>query len=308
MRIFFYSAIVTLFLLPFGLSYAVQGNSSGGGAQGILDNEGNFYFLDILNPEELKILNPVSANSKDIISDIQCTNEQFRELKEYEFNRNPNYEDIYPEEGKFESELTEARKLLSVADHNLFSDTQVSCPTDMFTWEPVLTEFLTSMTFRSSAFRLPQLSDASQISQQFQYQIAYFYQGITYFQQQAMLRLKKQARGVFIKETLRNINMFYNLELKNSDLEKATYYIYHGKIENFKSSELVKRLSLILPKCVSYSASPGLSKATSLAILPEWLEYLERSQLEKAYVYRSPQGKVWSTTTGKLLDYKDCHK
>jgi hypothetical protein len=41
--------------------------------------------------------------------------------------------------------------------------------------------------FRSTAFQLPQLQDATQVAPEYQIQIAIFQFGVTYFQQQAML-------------------------------------------------------------------------------------------------------------------------
>jgi hypothetical protein len=301
-----------LFVAP---QIAQAGGEHSGGGQGAMDVNGSFYFLDILSKSELSNLKPTPASQSDIISDIDCSSEQFRELEEYEFNRNPDYETVYPIEGKFETELSEARKLLSAAGKAL--QTNLTCPSIEFYVEglnkmPNLGNMLPQNEFRATAFRLPQNYDASQIPGEYQIQIAYFNYGVTYFQQQAMIRLKEKARGVFIKETLRTVNLKYDLRLRNIDLEKATYFIYKGEVENFKSSAFAQSMKNKFPdKCRDLTfdeimGTDGLNRAIAKSVLPDFMSYLERTEAEKSYVYRAPEGKVWSTKTGRLLDLSVC--
>lgn len=291
------------------------GGGDAGGAQGAIDHLGNFYFLDILSDADLAKLSFIPAKQSKIMSDIKCSSEQFRELQEYEFDRNENYESVYPAQGKFETELSEAKKLLFKAGQVLQSD--FSCPAleliEGINKMPNIAYLFQQIDFRTTTFLLPQIKDSTLAHAKNQIQIAYYTYGIIYFQEQTMRRLKEKARGVFIKETLRTINSRYDLNLRNIDLEKATYYIYHSEIENFSKSMFATKMRNKFPtECREISTAElfdgdGFEKSLTRAVFPDFLSYLERTDNEKVFKVKASDGKVWSTKSGKILDINSCN-
>lgn len=297
--------------------FATAGGGDAGGAQGTMDQKGNFYFLDILSKPELSNLEDklISSDRTNIISDIKCSNEQYRDLNEYEFGSrgNPLYEPVYPVEGKFETEVAEAKKLLSAASKALVA---IDCPDlegpyhEGMNKMPNLANMLPARDFKVTAFKLPQYHDATQVYGEYQNQIAYYEYGETYFQHQALLRLKTKARAVFIKETLRTINGRFGLKLRNLDLETATYFIYHGEIENFDKSVFVGRMRNKFPQVcreLTLEESIGSNFYGNYKEFPGWLSYLETTDFQKVAKSGAPEGKTWSTRTGRLLNVDSCN-
>ncbi len=322
------STVLTL-VFPFAL--AVDGGGDAGGAQGAVTSDGKFYFLDILSQKELSKLNFVSSNEADIISDIKCSDEEYRNLREYTYN-------VYSKDGVsgynrnntiFTSEFAEARRLLKIASEPLlspFSDCE-------FVRMPNLEELMANLenqgngkaSFYGTAFEIPQLKDSTQISSSNQNQIAYFNRGIVYFQIQALLRLHKnkiqgrnQIHGVFIKETLRYTNLRYRLGLTNKDLELATYYIYHEQFDNFNNSEFANKLKLKFsadqcPQSQDLDDIQNAGNRYGINFYPNFLEKKVEKSAPGLYLHTpswhefdyNPE-KIWSTKTGKIIERKSC--
>jgi hypothetical protein len=112
---------------------------------------------------------------------------------------------------------------------------------------------------------------------------------------------------------LRNINLRYSLALKNADLERATYNIYHGQTENFGQSLFAERMRLVFPNtCRAFTTeeligNDGVGRSINKAIFPDFLNYLERTESQKQYQSRANSGKAWSTTTGRVVDASTCN-
>lgn len=292
-----------LTLLPL---FATAGGGDAGGAQGVMDKEGNLYFLDILTEAQLKKLVLVPSSNVNILADIKCSNEQYRTLgKDIQQADN-----VYPAEGKFETEVAEAKKLLVAAGKVLVP---IECPElGKYYWEgvnkmPNLGKSMPLDSFRSTAFPLPQMFDANQVYGEFQIQVAYYAHGEAYFQQQALLRLKTQVRAVFVKETLRAVGATYGLKLRNLDLEKATYFIYHGEIENFSKSVFAEKLRKKFSTCFEIPNSYWFGNTYGSVYYPAgWLNILDRT-VQQLLGENAEQGKTWATKTGIKQDVNTCN-
>lgn len=274
------------------------GAGSSGGGQGIVDQYGKLQFIDILNEKEIENLNVQRATDVDIISDIKCTNQLYENSTD----------------SQFKNEIDEAVNLLVTAGKVLIPENPVYFPEgNVFHMIP-LTHYFLPQTMRITSFKLPQIYDATQVDSDSQVQIAIYNWGTTYYQKQALLRLKEKARAVFIKEALRNTNFHEGLGLSNKALEKATYYIYHGEIENFSNSEFAKKFRSekvmiytgMTDDEFSFFGVSGTMIGLKLARVSEIFDYVAvTSQVGNNY---APKDMLWSTQTGELIHQKDCHK
>ncbi|OUR96701.1 hypothetical protein A9Q84_10180 [Halobacteriovorax marinus] len=280
------------------------GAGSSGGGQGIVDTSGKLHFVDILSPVEINNLKIQSAKDVDIISDVKCTNEMYTPS----------------ERSQFKYEMDEARKLLVAAGKILIPENPKYFPEgDVLHMVPLTHYFITS-TFRVTAFKLSQIYDATQVAADTQIQLAIYNYGITYFQKQALLSLKNKARAVFIKEALRNTNFHEELGLDNSALEKATYFIFHGEIENFNNSEFAKKFRSekvmyftgITDSEFSFFGVKSMMIGLKLTRYPEMFDYVTKATSKFAPGYPTtidrvaPADMLWSTTTGELIEQRDC--
>lgn len=294
--------LLALLTITISLNTFAGAGSSGGG-QGVFDTNGKLHFVDVLSKDQIKALKLKPAKSTDIVSQISCTAEMRKKLNTTLYKR----------------ELAKAKNLIEEAGRVLIPKNAVYYPEgDTLHIKPLIKHF-NEERFQVTAFRLPQLFDATQVDASTQIQLAYHDNGITYFQEQALANLKEMASALFIKEALRNTNYNDGLGLGNGAIEKATYYIYHGEIENFSNSEYARRyrdagVMSFAVRMENYSIviMPGLARALRFINYPKWMDFIEKSRTRFAPGYplttsrTAPERMLWSTKTGDLLKESTC--
>ncbi|MGZ3798394.1 MAG: hypothetical protein ACXVB1_18635, partial [Pseudobdellovibrionaceae bacterium] len=103
------------------LSKATAGGGDAGGAQGAVTTNGKLYFLDILTQKELSELKFIPSAQADIISDIKCSDEEYRSLREYNYTttRVNGLSGYKRGNTILTAEFAEARRLLKKASESL---------------------------------------------------------------------------------------------------------------------------------------------------------------------------------------------
>lgn len=299
--------VLTLALIT---TNSYSGAGSSGGAQGIVDQSGAIYFLDIMTPSEIKKLSStVIDNSKvKLVGDINCTDVWYNHLMSFNEKKHQIQKQQYPNGVNYQNEVNEAKNLLqlagSVLDNNLIKAN--------------FEEFIIERSFKLTALPLSKLEDASSIDKKYQTQIAYFHDGMTFFQVQALEKLKDKTRAVFIKEGLRQARLFLNLSLTNRDLEIATRYIYKGELEKFSNSSFAKEYNNLIPvndfqygwqvPAVIYKSSEDWTSLApekhQFSMMVGMDRYAPGHKRHKRYTPKLND--IWSTESGKLVDANEC--
>jgi hypothetical protein len=288
----------------------VMGEGSTGGGQGIVDVEGNLHFLDIMEHSEIETLSSklIDNSQIDLVEKVSCTDIWYSELMYYQSKRNKFEKKAFPKKVDYRNEINEAKSLLENADSVLLKASK----------DLIFKDFLIDRSFKITSLPLTQLQDASSIHSKYQTQIAYFFEGMTFFQSQALEKLQEKSRAVFVKEALRQARRSLGLSLTNQDLEVATRYIYKGELDKFSQSNFAKEYNSIIGTTM-YSRDHGVSAVIYRGSESWTTVNLEKHQFssmvgmarfapghDRHKRYTPGLNAVWSIKTGNLIDADEC--